>query len=141
MNQLKPFVLKKKKKNSKEIIKLQELCLSTKKHVCKVHKDRINFIDIDTFCTCSRHWKHISTYFFGCEFCNAIWKCIKDWISNTKSMSMIFSALKWLKKEACETSWIMRAKKMTFACIVYHIWSAHNRKQFLRTNGCKYYCA
>lgn len=45
-------------------------------------------------------------------------------------MSTISNALKWLKKEARGTSLKMTANKMTFACTVYHIWSACNRNIF-----------
>ena len=94
-------------------------------------KDRIKYLETDGICTlCERDYETAQHLFFGCPFTSEIWKQIRGWLGIDRSMSTIHSALKWFKKDHRGNSWQNTAKKSAFACTVYQIWNARNRRIF-----------
>ena len=65
-----------------------------------------------------------------CLVCAETWERIKGWIGIRRSMTSLASGYKWLKKEARGSLWLNKAKRIAFACAVYHLWTARNRYIF-----------
>ncbi|KAK6128250.1 hypothetical protein DH2020_038009 [Rehmannia glutinosa] len=94
-------------------------------------KDRLHYMDIDrNYALCGIVPETLDHLFFQCNMTKQVWLQIKKWLRITRAMSTIKSALKYMKKEARESSWQSRAKKSALACTVYHIWTARNRRLF-----------
>ena len=90
-------------------------------------RDRLLFLETNRECPfCNREEESAAHLFFLCPFTAAVWAQIRSWLGISRAMSTLSSAIKWLLKEARGSSWICKLKKITFACTVYHIWTARN---------------
>lgn len=94
-------------------------------------KDRLQFLGINPACVlCYSQPESIEHLFFHCSFSQVIWTAIRGWMRFHRSASTLPGIAKWLRKSVRGTSWQAKAKRFAFACTVYYIWSARNKRIF-----------
>lgn len=70
---------------------------------------------------CSKELETLDHVFFACDISRYVWDRIRDWMSITRRMTTLISALKWMIKEARgrgtgRRNWPAR-----------HLWNARHR--------------
>ncbi|GFS33832.1 hypothetical protein Acr_00g0030760 [Actinidia rufa] len=89
-----------------------------------------DFIEDLTCPLCMAENENMDHLFFRCQEVYQIWASIKSWLGISRAMHTLKAAVKWLIKEARGTGFPAKFKKITFACTVYYIWVARNKRIF-----------
>lgn len=91
-------------------------------------KDRLKIGDGELACVlCHGENESHSHLFFQCTVVREIWGCIRRWLRINRHITTIRSGLKWTKKDVQGTSWLSRARRIAFHCLVYTTWTLRNK--------------
>lgn len=91
-------------------------------------KDRLPWSDVSPTCVfCSEVDETHSHLFFQCRVVREIWDAIRAWLFINRQVTTIRSGLKWLQKDVKGTSWISRARRIAFPCLIYVVWTSRNK--------------
>ncbi|XP_057489421.1 uncharacterized protein LOC130775286 [Actinidia eriantha] len=94
-------------------------------------KDKLQGFVEDQICPmCRTKTKSVNHIFFQCRVGGQIWDQIKAWLGITRAMQTLKAAVKWMIKEARGPGLQAKAKRISLACTVYHLWEARNQKLF-----------
>ncbi|KAK4416778.1 hypothetical protein Salat_2503300 [Sesamum alatum] len=90
-------------------------------------RDRLAFLDEEHSCSlCINTMESAEHLYFACPFSNYVWSHIRQWLSITRRMFTIHSAVKWLKKEKTGSSVQNKARTLALACTVCSLWRHRN---------------
>ncbi|KAK4428442.1 hypothetical protein Salat_1143800 [Sesamum alatum] len=89
--------------------------------------NRLAFLDEEHSCSlCINTMESAEHLYFACPFSDYVWSHIRQWLSITRRMSTLYSAVKWLKKEKMGSSMQNKARTLALACTVYSLWRHRN---------------
>lgn len=79
---------------------------------------------------CSDFPESVSHLFFNCNFVGSIWREIRLWLNIQRSMSTLYSVVKWIKKDYGDALFKSKAVRLAFAATVYITWLSRNKILF-----------
>ncbi|KAK4422063.1 hypothetical protein Salat_2157200 [Sesamum alatum] len=90
-------------------------------------RDRLTFLDEEHSCSlCINTMESADHLYFACPFSDYVWSHIRQWLSITRRMSTLHSAVKWLNKEKTGSSVQNKERTLALACTVYSLWRHRN---------------
>ncbi|XP_011093972.1 uncharacterized protein LOC105173792 [Sesamum indicum] len=100
-------------------------------------RDRLGFLQEEDLCSLCINTKESAKHlFFECPFNNFVWSRIRHWLGINRTMSILQSAVKWLKKEKTGSSVQNKARHLALACTVYTLWKHRNEVIFEGSTAC-----
>ena len=90
-------------------------------------RDRLGFLHEEDLCSLCINTKESAKHLFlECPFSNYVWSHIQVWLGINRRMSILHSAVKWLKKEKTGSSVHNKARHLALSCMVYSLWRHRN---------------
>ncbi|GFS31042.1 hypothetical protein Acr_00g0015330 [Actinidia rufa] len=94
-------------------------------------RDKLRDFVEDLVCPlCMAENEDIDHLFFQCRVWSHVWGSIKIWLGITRAMNTLKAAIKWMIKESRGTGFSTKFKRISLACMIYHIWGATNKRIF-----------
>ncbi|KAL8463730.1 hypothetical protein ACS0TY_034404 [Phlomoides rotata] len=90
-------------------------------------RTNLAYLDIVRVCPlCLSHDESVDHLFFSCRCTKPVWDAVRGWLSISRSMTTIASALKWFHKEPSRSAILMKARRLALSSVVFNLWKARN---------------
>ncbi|VFQ94486.1 unnamed protein product, partial [Cuscuta campestris] len=70
--------------------------------------------------------------FFSCQFPKEVWDNVKTWLRMEGHLSTLTRAIRWLKAFRRGDGILKKARRIAFACTIFHLWKLRNVAHFER---------